>query len=69
MRNIVLAATAVLVLAAASAPSLAAARGNTGASQDQQNRSSSVDANCASILADTSGHSRNDVARCQGHSA
>ncbi len=68
MRNFILGATA-LILATGTAPTLAAARGNSGASQAQQSQGSNTESRCASILADSSGNSKNDVNYCQHRGA
>jgi hypothetical protein len=61
MRNIIFAATAALILAAGTAPSLAA-HGNKGAAQAQAQA-----LECATILAEGRGPHSADLEACQGN--
>ena len=63
MRHAILAATAGLVLVAA--PASAVQKADRG----QRSQSSSIDSNCASVLANPEEHAYGDVIHCQNKSA
>ena len=64
MRNIIFAATAALILAAGTVPSLAA-HGNKGAMQAQA--LAQAQQNCATVLAEGRGPNSADLKACQGN--
>ena len=68
MRNIIFAATAALILAAGTAPSLAA-HGNNGAAHAQAQAQALAQAqqNCATVLAEGRGPNSADLKACQGN--
>ena len=68
MRNIIFAATAALILAAGTAPSLAA-HGNKGAAQAQalENDRVAQAQHCATILAEGRGPNSADLEACRGN--